>query len=141
MRVMLVDPPQFQVNPLISNARLPSSGLLALNTYLHPLGHEVCYVDCKNSSLHHDDVSDLVRDFRPDVVGVTAFSLDIYSALMVCELTKKISPEAICVLGGYHASGAPELTLLTCPQLDICAIGESELTFSELLALLNNKSS
>jgi len=138
MKIMLVDPPQFQINPMISNVRLPSSGLMALNTYLHAAGHDVRYVDCKNSHLYFDDIRREVADFQPAIVGVTAFTLDAYSAMITCEIVKEVSPKTVTVMGGYHATAVPELTLRTCPALDFCGVGESELTLMELTHGLSN---
>jgi len=136
MKILLIDPPQFQINPYISFANIPSLGLLALNSYLNEKGHEILFLDCKCSQVYFNEIRETVGLFKPDIVGVTAYTIDIYSAMAVCSVIKEAYPKAYTVLGGYHASALPELTLESCKDVDCCVIGEGELTFQELTDLI-----
>ena len=138
MKILLVDPPEFHINPLISNVRLPSSGLMALNANLVRDEHEVLYLDCKNRKLFFDDLETIIADFEPRVMGVTGYTCDAYSAMSVCSVAKQVCPDVFTVFGGYHASATPELSLLTCPDIDACAIGEGEATFAQIVSTKGN---
>jgi anaerobic magnesium-protoporphyrin IX monomethyl ester cyclase len=136
MRVMLVDPPVFRVNRFTSITKLPSSAVLALNAHLLWRGHEVRVMDCRNQNLFYADIEREVAEFEPEVVGITGYSSDAYSAMIACESVKSACPSALTVMGGYHASAVPELTLLTCDALDVVVVGEGERTLDDLLELL-----
>jgi len=135
---MLIDPPAFRVNRFTSIVKLPSSAVLALNTHLLSKGHDVRILDCRNRFCFYEDIAKECGEFEPDVVGVTGYSSDAYSAMIVCEAVKKACPPALTVMGGYHASAVPELTLLTCAALDVVVVGEGERTLDDLLQLLDH---
>jgi len=134
-KCLLVDPPSFSFNPLTSLVALPSAGLVAVSSWLTRCGHDVAYLDCKNGDIGFQDIVATLESYAPDVVGVTAYSMDIYSAMAVCSLAKRTRPSVHTVVGGYHASALPELTLLTCHDIDICVVGAGEHTAEDLLAL------
>lgn len=71
--------------------------------------------------------------FRPDVVGVTAYSAESQEAKDICRRVKAVLPEAVTVIGGYHATMATE-DVLREPAVDFVVRGEGEETFPELLA-------
>lgn len=136
MKVLLVDPPSFRVNRFTAIVRLPSSALLALNTHLLSTGHEVRIVDARNRGIPYSDIGAQISDFGPDIVCVTGFTADAYSAMMVCEVSKKVLPTAVTIMGGYHASALPELTIATCKAIDVVVIGEGENTLQEILSVV-----
>lgn len=76
-----------------------------------------------------------LADFRPDIVGVTAYSAESQEAKELCRRVKTALPEAVTVMGGYHATMATE-DVLREPAVDFVVIGEGEETFPELLEAL-----
>lgn len=68
---------------------------------------------------------------RPDLVGVSASSLNIKQAIAVAESVRRASPAPL-LLGGIHISALPH----TLPEpFDIGVVGEGEQTFLDLLRL------
>jgi radical SAM superfamily enzyme YgiQ (UPF0313 family) len=73
--------------------------------------------------------------FGPNVVGVTALSLEARAAHQVLALAKEVSPEALTLLGGPYPTATPELALAD-ERLDYAVLGEGEETAVELLEAL-----
>jgi radical SAM superfamily enzyme YgiQ (UPF0313 family) len=53
-------------------------------------------------------LEEALRAFRPDVVGTSAYVTGVDAALQVCRTAKAILPACVTVVGGVHASVAPE---------------------------------
>jgi radical SAM superfamily enzyme YgiQ (UPF0313 family) len=123
MRIALIDP------ALPSRARTVYAGY----NVLEPLGLQ--YIGGAVKSLGHDvhvfsenflgsDLLDQVLDFRPQLIGMTSLTCNVPH---VVSLARQIKSERDCILivGGYHASGAPE-DLAAHEEIDYVVIGEGE---------------
>ena len=88
--------------------------------------HEVRILDMRLDR----DLESAVRDFAPDLVGVTTLTPEVYTAQDILQQVKSLSPEVFTVVGGHHATLLPEDFFL--PQVDAVAIGEGEIMFREL---------
>ncbi len=66
-----------------------------------------------------------VRDFRPDLIGLSTISQVIYDTVECATLLRTIYPGPL-LAGGYHATALPELTLQKIPELDGVVTGEGE---------------
>ena len=67
-------------------------------------GHSVRVLDLR---LHPDALVSMLRDFRPDIVGVTAFSMHVITTLAICARVKSELPDCCTVIGGHHATFLP----------------------------------
>jgi len=82
-----------------------------------------------------DDIEPDIAALAPDIVGISALFTPYYrEALEVAARVKKNS-KAIVVMGGSHASAAPE-SLLASRYVDYVIVGEGEKPFVELLGVL-----
>jgi radical SAM superfamily enzyme YgiQ (UPF0313 family) len=82
-----------------------------------------------------DDIERDIAALAPDIVGISALFTPYYrEALEVAARVKKNS-KAIVVMGGSHASAAPQ-SLLASPHVDYVIVGEGEKPFVELLRAL-----
>lgn len=82
-------------------------------------GHDVRLLDLR---LHPDQLAETTRAFRPDVVGVTAFSMHVRSALAALRVVRGIAPASVTVVGGHHATLLPEDFFV--PEVDNVVCGE-----------------
>jgi radical SAM superfamily enzyme YgiQ (UPF0313 family) len=97
--------------------------------------HEV-HIDDRN--LYRDPegrkISERLRQFKPDVVGITSLTGPaILDGVLVSRLAKDSGAQV--VWGGTHASLMPEQTLRN-PYIDFVVIKEGEATFRELLSAI-----
>ncbi|MBI4300986.1 MAG: cobalamin B12-binding domain-containing protein [Chloroflexi bacterium] len=78
-----------------------------------------------------------LASFRPDLVGLTGYTTAVPRMLEICAEVKTFDSAIVTVVGGYHAT--------LCPQdfdrdfVDVIVIGEGEITFSELVRVLEAK--
>lgn len=137
MRVLLLNPPP---RMRVDQFDTPDFGRVGL-AYLAAMlrrdpGCAVAIVDARLERLRHDQVIDRVRAFRPDVVGVTAFTNEVRSAARAARGVKRALPSAVTVLGGPHLSALPEETLEEFPEFDVGVVGEGEHTLDALVHAL-----
>lgn len=81
---------------------------------------------------HHDvrlldmridpDLEQTLAEFAPDVVGITAFTVNVLSVLEILRTVRRIFPESLTVVGGHHATVQPED--FCCASVDLIVIGE-----------------
>lgn len=82
------------------------------------------------------EVRDMIRDYQPDVVGVSClFSMQYQNAHRVCAAAKEAGSGIITVMGGAHPTALPELTLKDA-NVDYVILGEGDFSFKELLDAL-----
>jgi len=108
-----------------------SRGLLLVAASLQRHGHRVQYlVACDPADLQH--YASLSRS--ADVIGITATTPVVQQAYALFSQAKMLHPEALCVLGGPHASARGEDCLAECSAIDVVIPGPGESIFAELLA-------
>ncbi|MGE5609804.1 MAG: B12-binding domain-containing radical SAM protein, partial [Bacillota bacterium] len=73
----------------------------------------------------------VLEEFRPEMVGVTALTPEVYAAREVVRAVKGFSKEIFTVVGGHHASLLPED--FDIPEVDAIAVGEGEVVFPGLV--------
>jgi len=120
--------------------RKPPLGLLSVATYLkRETDLEVRVLDNQLESLGEMQLADLLRDYEPDVVGVSVVSFKLYEAFMVSRVVKESCPDAHVCWGGPHLSIYPRESLsLNC--VDSIILGDGEIPFARLcLALSQSK--
>lgn len=113
-------------NPL---AQRPPINLCYLARQLLDAGHKVQVLDCDSLRLGLDDAVKGVRDFSPDLVGVTLFS---ESLAPTYEYTRRLAEFTEVVLGGPHASAMPKRTMEEFTHINYLMRGECEHTLVEL---------
>jgi radical SAM superfamily enzyme YgiQ (UPF0313 family) len=131
MRVLLVNP----YYP-VSETPSPPLGLAFLGAALEAAGIEVQVLDCVVLPYSRSLLEDTLNSFVPDVVGVTAVTMNVHEALKVLNDVKALDPKVITVMGGPHVSFCAERTLKEYPELDLVVVGEGEATLVELVQAL-----
>jgi radical SAM superfamily enzyme YgiQ (UPF0313 family) len=146
MKILLLYPPQINsvVNYLshLENTEgigfKPPLPVLYIATYLRQVtSHEVKVVDCHANQYTYDQVVDVVAKFRPDVVGMTAWTDFWYSASRLVTLIKARFPEIFLVLGGPHVMCFPHETL-EYPGVDAVVVGDGEVPMTRVLECIES---
>lgn len=87
--------------------------------------------------LSSDKIRDKIREFSPDVVGISClFSVQFANALEVCRIIKKVDENIITIVGGAHPSALPQEVLKE-KEIDLVVMGEGEKTLGELLKAID----
>ena len=76
---------------------------------------------------------DALLDFRPNVIGLTAYSAEAEATKALARRAKRVLPDVPIVWGGYHATMALD-DVLDEASVDFAVRGEGEVTFPELAA-------
>jgi radical SAM superfamily enzyme YgiQ (UPF0313 family) len=140
MRVLLAQP------PLLPGAEVtPPLGLCTLAAWLLGRGHQVHIVDLDLEMKaapgdwqtgYADWFTATVRDFRPNVVGVTSMYSNSLQGERLLQAVKNCDPGIVTVAGGSHFGALGEHALRRIPELDYVIAGEGEVAFASLLEAL-----
>ena len=139
LRVMLINPPvsfdvfygEWDMSDVKSSS--PPLGILSLAGMIREYGYPVKVIDAHADGLTKPDIISLVKEFKPDVVGVTAMTVMITAAAEIFKAIKEYDNDITTVIGGVHVTAEPTRTLSQYPWIDYAVIGEGEVVFTELL--------
>src|SRR4051812_42042968 len=67
----------------------------------------------------------IVRDFQPDVVGLSVMTFQRATAFKIARLLRRLRPSVRVVAGGYDPSLAPQ-TYDECTEIEFLVRGEGE---------------
>ncbi len=95
--------------------------------------HEVRILDMRIDK----DLDSEMQKFRPDVVGITAYTVHVNTVKNLVNKIKSIDPDIFTVVGGHHATVAP-LDFFT-PDIDLVVMGEGVFVFREIISRLVSK--
>ena len=110
----------------------PPLNLMYLASSLEEESYSVKIIDDDLLQKGYENVSKQAEKLNPQLVGVTATTSTIKSALKYLELIKNILPESLTVIGGPHTTFMPYETLKNSDNLDVVVIGEGEETMVDL---------
>ena len=162
MRILLINPPYQRLNELHASVSFPT-GLGYIASVLDQAGYHVRIYDAnlsckedypeltftKHVQNHHKlydalvdkdhhvwrEVSDILHDFQPDLVGITSVTITYPVARKVASLVKEYSSDCPVVIGGSHATVCAE-SVLKDGSFDYVVRGEGEQTLLELVQFL-----
>ncbi len=119
---------------LLSNTVTPPLGLMYLSSYIkrnHP-SINIKIIDTRVTKLSPKKLKALLEDFRPEVTGISALTMEAESMHKLAEMVKKTIPESKVIAGGPHPTAFLKRTLAD-SNIDFVVKGEGELTFNELV--------
>src|SRR5688500_7763162 len=122
MRELLVMPTPFENGRLgLENVVWLSEpvALTAIAAAAGP-GHQIRVLDMRLEP--EDALPRELASFKPDLVGTTSMTTDVYQALAVLRMAREIVPEALTVVGGHAPTLEP--TEFDKPFVDVVVQGE-----------------
>jgi len=109
---------------------------LSLSAYLRALGnHQINIIDGRAKLLDAEQIKPLLQEERPDLIGITAFSLERQEAHNLASMAKSLYPQVPVVIGGPLPTSDWENTASD-PNIDYAVLGEGELTLQSLVESL-----
>ena len=117
----------------------PPLGLMYLAGYIRKYGsgHEIMVHDGRVKQTPADEMRRVIANARPDLVGITAFTMESEQAHTAAGFSKELFPNVPVVLGGPYASSDRELAGAD-KNIDIIVFGEGEITLNKILNALEN---
>jgi len=138
MKILLLSmPDSFEHMPTVA-VRMPNGGLSSIAGNVDP-HHRVAIADLVLVQTKVREVLNrLLREFDPDLVGLSVMTFQRRSASRIVELLRAWKPSVHIVAGGYD----PSLAIDAYQQMAVDSIvrGEGDLTFRDLLRALENRS-
>lgn len=160
MRILLISPPFKRFTGLINNY-FPI-GLAYLTAIAKQEGHRVkileadnivkplsldftdeyrrydLYIQGVNNPSHSVwlEILDILRKYKPDLVGISSMTPQVASALKVADLCKQHDPECDVIIGGAHPTVSPDQTIKY-PSVDFIIRGEGETSFRKLIRAID----
>ena len=109
MRVLLIRPParhtvESEVPEAVEaeNLSYPPLALLALASFLRDHSDHPCeLLDAQLEDLEYDVMEHRLREYNPDVVGITCFTVQLSDVLRSIETARRAGVQYV-VLGGAH---------------------------------------
>ncbi len=95
---------------------------------------EVTAIDCATDCRSLGRLKKRLQRTNPDIIAMPAIYMSLINAYKIAKLAKELFPRITVVLGGIPASYAYERVMHECPHIDICVIGEGEITMQEVVA-------
>jgi radical SAM superfamily enzyme YgiQ (UPF0313 family) len=133
LKVALINPPQRTRYPQ------PPLGLALIAAILENAGHAVSLIDANALDLSPGSAAAMAAG--ADVVGITAMTPTVGSALEIARRLKEANPGLTIIMGGPHPTLLPEETLTSAPAVDVIVRGEGDETILDLLRALSEKRS
>ncbi|MGQ9588152.1 MAG: B12-binding domain-containing radical SAM protein [Thermoplasmata archaeon] len=112
--------------------RAPPLNLMYLAAALEEAGFPVRIVDANLQEESPGEIARQIRAMAADIVGLTAATATIKTALQYVREIKRAIPDTFTIIGGPHASFLPIETLQMERRLDAVVIGEGEQTIVDL---------
>ncbi|NLH49678.1 MAG: B12-binding domain-containing radical SAM protein [Myxococcales bacterium] len=119
---------------------LPPLGLLYLAASLRSAGHDVLFIDANAPDHGAKKIAERIREFRPQIACLTAYTFLFYDVLFSARLIKSIQPDTKIALGGPHIDLYPEETL-SHHEIDFLISGDGEFPILNLCEALAGKRS
>jgi len=120
-------------------AVMPALGILYIAALMRKEGFPVEILDAEGSRSGISETVNSIVKQNPDVLGITATTLSILSAVKIAEEVKSRLPDIKVFIGGPHVTAMPMETIHDYPDVDGCVIGAGEAGFMKILNNINNR--
>lgn len=124
----------------LKEAPSPPLGLCYVAAACEAAGAEARIFDYIVRKYTPEKLESELKDFCPDVLGVTSVTMSFIPAVKIIQDAKKIDPGIITFMGGPHVSFDVKNTLESYPELDLIIVGEGEATLAELIPVIKDRS-
>lgn len=152
MRILLLNPPaEYTASEYVDPDNPNDHGLVETADFglFPPLGllyilaalkettpeHEVLFLDCIAEKVGHQELAQKLETIKPDVVGITSFTISLYDVCLAARTVRSRFPAAHLCLGGHHPIAFP-FEAAALPEFDSIIVGEGEEAFPALTRAL-----
>ena len=136
MNVLLVQPPNHYHGKNREQVFFPT-GMGYIARAIIDEGHEVEVLDVHESQISFEQITGIIRQKSFDIVGISAMSTHYNYVRRLAEAVKKVSSDTLIILGWVLSTHSYHVVLEN-TEVDICVIGEGEITIKELLRSFGN---
>ena len=133
-RVLLINPPWITKDQNVWHgikAAMPPLSLLSIAAVLEGDRFDVQVLDIHVEKLTEKEVERRVRDFSPQIIGITMMTSTAITGHRVAQISRDAAPTATIVVGGVHPDAVPVETLRN-RAIDYVVHGDGEYTFHDI---------
>jgi len=147
MRILLINPPNLNLISSVLPSVLeeergcnPPLGLLYIAGYLKGKeeNYEVRVIDSPVENLNYSQLKEKIKEFNPEIIGISTMSFTIIDALKTAKITKEIDSRIKVIFGGPHVHIYGKETLAL-GNSDFIILGEGEKTFYQLVKNIDDE--
>lgn len=156
MKILLINPPRSPENMILKSAPAEAKHFIHKKLIGPPLGlltiaeavkeYDVSVFDMKGEyDLLADApepakmVMDLLEKIKPDIVGTTVITSELYFGFDILKTAKKFNPNILTIIGGLHTTLCPQD--FNKPYIDVVCPGQASFTFREVVRAYEKKTS
>lgn len=125
----------FNLPPLGGDLFPISLGYIAASLASHNIDSVIGEIDAI-TSLTDREIAKFILKFKPDVIGLAVYQVNIRLAVQLAKLFKKCDPSIVVVIGGPQATFMPGQALVKIPAVDVIIRGEGETVLPALVNCL-----
>lgn len=137
MKVLLINPSQRNVYGTIGTITQPHMGLAYIGAVLEKEGYNISLIDMDFDGTSYDRLGEIIRLQSIDIIGITATTPVVKSAIQAARAVKIANPAVKVVIGGIHATIMPQ-SFTAESSIDFVVRGEGEATIRELVKSIEN---
>jgi len=126
IKILLINPPSEFKTPVLP------LGTASIAAYLKKNNIDVSVIDAWAEKINFKELENRISQSKANIVGIYMVSPRYNEAKFTIEICRNALPNSTIIAGGPHPSAVPIETLKEIPQLDICGIGEGEMTMLDL---------
>jgi len=136
LKILLIQPPPRNIQK--EDIIVPPLGIAYLAAVLEKKGHNVGIIDGFAEGLDYQTLENRIKDFVPDIVGITGMTPVIDNAFRTVKAARKYAKHII--MGGPHASMVRKNIFEQAPEIDFSIQGEGETSISMLVDAIDKGS-
>lgn len=125
----------------IPNQESPHIGIAYMLAIAKQNGLRAKFIDMVIDSFSIEKLLQYIEKYKPSLVGLTAYTIQIKSAGFIAKEIKKKFPETLICIGGPHATVIPKETLEEFDGFDFVICGEGELILLKIFDILKKENS
>ncbi|NTW62782.1 MAG: magnesium-protoporphyrin IX monomethyl ester cyclase, partial [Chlorobiaceae bacterium] len=99
---------------------------------------QIRFVDAMADDLPDDQIEEIIRTNKPDVVMTTNITPSIFKAQDIMKIAKKVNPKIRTLMGGIHSTFMYPQVLSEAPETDYVIRGEGEEVAVNLIRSIAN---
>ena len=110
-------------------------GLASIAAYLRKKDKDIniSIIDAWAENLEFEELKNRILKTQADIIGVYLVSPIYNKGKNTIKICREALPNSLIIAGGPHPSALPQETLKDIPQLDICVVGEGEISMHEIV--------
>ena len=128
----------FNLPPLGGDLFPISLGYIAASLASHAIDSVICEISSV-TSLTDREIAQFILTYKPVVVGLAVYQVNVRMAVQLARLVKKCDPSIVVVIGGPQATFMPGEALLDMPAVDVIIRGEGETVLPDLVNCLTQQ--